>query len=194
MNFEKLLSKQVFINHNCNPFQSSSNLSIRFSFGGCVIYTSFSWFEQLFSCPTQFDSICHCLNFDIFRDTAPLTCLLQRWSKVYAVKYKALFYESIEHYTYNTWIWSTDWRHLPPPWKTSNVQGRIESTEWSSHLDLNYTLLAVFLSTFQSQGQVWNEPIRYRRKHLLSVGAPKSAGKYMRPRYDGIWFSSDWSI
>ena len=32
MNFEKLLGEQVFKNHNCNPFQSPSSLSMRVSF------------------------------------------------------------------------------------------------------------------------------------------------------------------
>ena len=36
-NFEKLLSLQVFKNHNCSPFQSSSSLSIRDSFCICCV-------------------------------------------------------------------------------------------------------------------------------------------------------------
>ena len=49
MNFEKLLGQHVFKNHSCNPFQSSSSLSIRASFGICsVIYTFFQHHEHLF--------------------------------------------------------------------------------------------------------------------------------------------------
>ena len=48
MNFEKLLSLQVFKNHNRNPFQSFSSLSIRALVCiCCVIYTFFSCFERL---------------------------------------------------------------------------------------------------------------------------------------------------
>ena len=45
MYFEKVLGSQVFKNHNCNPFQSSSSLSIRASFCiCCVIYTLYLLF------------------------------------------------------------------------------------------------------------------------------------------------------
>ena len=36
-NFEKLLGLQVFKNHNCSPFQSSSSLSIGDSFCICCV-------------------------------------------------------------------------------------------------------------------------------------------------------------
>ena len=63
MNFQNLLGKQVFKNHNCNPFQSSPNLSTCFSFYiCCVIYTLYSCFEQLNWSFTQLGGGPLCLN------------------------------------------------------------------------------------------------------------------------------------
>ena len=45
MNFEKLLGEQVFKNHNCNPFQSPSSLSMRVSF--CISMLSIPCFRVL---------------------------------------------------------------------------------------------------------------------------------------------------
>ena len=42
MNFEKLLGEQVFKNHNCNPFQSPSSLSMRVFF--CISMLSIPCF------------------------------------------------------------------------------------------------------------------------------------------------------
>ena len=74
MNFENLFGLQVFKNHNCNPFQSSLSLSIRFSFCICCgIFSSFNRFwAVMFVCFTQFGSGFLCLNVDKFRDTASL--------------------------------------------------------------------------------------------------------------------------
>ena len=53
-----LISQQVFKTKNCNPFQSSSSLSICVSFSNCcVIYT---FFFLMFGGSSQ------CLNFDAF--------------------------------------------------------------------------------------------------------------------------------
>ena len=58
-------SKTLII--SCNPFKSSSSLSIRTAFCiCCVIREFFWWFEQLFLCFTKFGGGSHCLNFDIF--------------------------------------------------------------------------------------------------------------------------------
>ena len=63
MNFRNLLGKQVLKNHNCNPFQSSPNLSTCFSFYiCCVIYTLYSCFEQLNLSFTQLGGGPYCLN------------------------------------------------------------------------------------------------------------------------------------
>ena len=54
-----LISRQVFKTKNCNPFQSSSSLSICASFSNCcAIYT----FSSFFNVWWQFN----CLNFDAF--------------------------------------------------------------------------------------------------------------------------------
>ena len=55
-----LNSWQVLKIKNCNPFQSSSSLSICASFSNCcVIYTFFFFFPK-------FSGSSHCLNFDAF--------------------------------------------------------------------------------------------------------------------------------
>jgi len=54
MNFEKLLSEQVFKNHNCHPFQSSSSLSTRASFVFAVSFIPSSIFLR---CYFMFPSI-----------------------------------------------------------------------------------------------------------------------------------------
>ena len=63
-----LISRQVFKTKNCNPFQSSSGLSICVSFSNCcVIYTFF----------LMFGGSSHCLNFDAF-----LYCLIKSsWNR-----------------------------------------------------------------------------------------------------------------
>ena len=61
----------------CNPFRSSSRLSIRASFCiCCAIYTIYSCFEQLLLCFSQFGGSWRFLNFDKFRDAVPLSCLI----------------------------------------------------------------------------------------------------------------------
>ena len=64
----------------CNPFQSSLSLSILASLCiFCVIYTVFELFERIFLCSTQFVGGSHGLNFDKFRETAPLIlCAVSR--------------------------------------------------------------------------------------------------------------------
>lgn len=50
---------------------------------------------------------------------------------------------------------STDCRHLPPPPRPTNdieCAVGVESTEWSSQLDFNYTLQAVLLSNVSVAG------------------------------------------
>ena len=62
------------VNHNCNPFKSSSSLSIRASFESTVlIIPSFHVLSSYF-CFRQFGGSCHRLNVDKFRDTTPLSC------------------------------------------------------------------------------------------------------------------------
>ena len=47
VNFEKLLDQQVFKNHNCNPFKSSSSFSIRPYFCiYCLIHSFLQLSEQ----------------------------------------------------------------------------------------------------------------------------------------------------
>ena len=73
----KLFSGQISKKHNCNPFQSSSSLSIRVSF--CirrVIYTVIlfrSFFDTGYFCCTRFCGGSHTLNFGTPRDIAPLS-------------------------------------------------------------------------------------------------------------------------
>ena len=73
----KLFSRQISKKHNCNPFQSSSSLSIRVSF--CirrVIYTVIlfrSFFDTGYFCCTRFCGGSHTLNFGTPRDIAPLS-------------------------------------------------------------------------------------------------------------------------
>ena len=73
MNFEKLFGQQVFKEQDCNPFQSSSSLSIRSSCFICSgIYFFFLCSEQLFLCFTEFGGGSYLSNFEKFRDAAPL--------------------------------------------------------------------------------------------------------------------------
>ena len=73
MNFEKLFSQQVFKHHICNPFQSSSSLSIRSSFFICCrIYFFFFMFWAVILCFTEFGGGSYRSNFEKFRDAAPL--------------------------------------------------------------------------------------------------------------------------
>ena len=52
----------------------SSSLSIRASFCiCCIIYTSFCYLSVFFLCLTRVCGVSHCLNFDKFRDTTPLS-------------------------------------------------------------------------------------------------------------------------
>ena len=67
VNFENLLGWQVFKNHNCNPFQSSSS----FVHPCFLLYLVRYLYLRLMSWSTQFGGRCYCLNFYI-RDTAPL--------------------------------------------------------------------------------------------------------------------------
>ena len=70
---KKLLGWQVFKNHNCNPFQSSSILSICASYCiYCVSYTLLWRCQWLFSCFTQFWWPFPVFEFYKFRGTAPL--------------------------------------------------------------------------------------------------------------------------
>ena len=61
-----------FRNHNCNPFQSLSSLSMRVSF--CISMLSIPCFHVFsgYFCFTQFGGGSHCLDFNQFCDTAPL--------------------------------------------------------------------------------------------------------------------------
>ena len=73
MNFEKLFDQQVFKEHNCNPFQSSSSFSSVPPFLFVVVFiSSFLCSEQLFLCFTEFGGGSYRSNFEKFRDTAPL--------------------------------------------------------------------------------------------------------------------------
>ena len=67
VNFENLLGWQVFKNHNCNPFQSSSS----FVHSCFLLYLVCYLYLRLMFWSTQFGGRCYCLNFYI-RDTAPL--------------------------------------------------------------------------------------------------------------------------
>ena len=67
VNFENLLGWQVFKNHNCNPFQSSSS----FVHPCFLLYLVCYLYLRLMFWSTQFGGRCYCLNFYI-RDTAPL--------------------------------------------------------------------------------------------------------------------------
>ena len=67
-----MLGYQIIKKHNCNPFQSSPSLIIRYSFGICrVINTFFTRSEQSFLRFTQFGGSSDRLNFNKFCDTAP---------------------------------------------------------------------------------------------------------------------------
>ena len=73
----KLFGKQVFKKHNCNPFQSSSSLSIRVSF--CierVIHTFILFHFFLYTGYFFFTRFCggsHSLNFGTSRDIVSLS-------------------------------------------------------------------------------------------------------------------------
>ena len=71
----KLLGKQIFKRHNCNPFPSSSSLSIRISFCiGRVIHTSILFhFLTGWFCFTRFCGGSHGLDFATPRDIASLS-------------------------------------------------------------------------------------------------------------------------
>ena len=58
----EVLGQQVFKNHNCNPFKSSTSLSIHVSFCiFCAIYSYLKCYErQLFLYFNQFDGSSHC--------------------------------------------------------------------------------------------------------------------------------------
>ena len=69
--YQTLQTTKTENKNNCNPFQSSSSLSIRASFCiCCVIYTFFLLFERLFLCFIQFGFSSRCLNFDKRRASA----------------------------------------------------------------------------------------------------------------------------
>ena len=102
MNFQNLLGKQVFKNHNCNPFQSSRNLSTCSSFYiCCVIYTFSSCFEQFNLCFTQFDGGPYCLNL--------LNFVAQLLQGSYPMKGKSYHYFRSEEdhlYTQIPFLWT----------------------------------------------------------------------------------------
>ena len=62
------------VNHNCNPFKSSSSLSIGASFESTVLIIPFFHVLSSSFCFPQFGGSDHRLNFDKFRDTTPLSC------------------------------------------------------------------------------------------------------------------------
>ena len=72
MNFEKLFGQQVFKEHNCNPFQSSSSLSIHSSFAFVLLFISSFYVLSSYCLVIVSLSLVVVSNFEKFRDAAPL--------------------------------------------------------------------------------------------------------------------------